>query len=68
MMTTHPHPYDEDLDRLRWGAADIGDAIQRSERQTYHLLNSGLLKARKVGAQHVATKRQLLAQINGEGE
>jgi hypothetical protein len=60
--------YVNDLKRLEiseeelvWGAAEIGKVINRSPRQTFHLLESGLIPgARKLGGQWVASKRVLL--------
>jgi hypothetical protein len=51
---------------LLWGAAAIGKAIGRSERSAYHLLERGLLPARKVGASWVVSRRKLLRAVVGE--
>jgi hypothetical protein len=56
---------DRDAERLLWGVPEIAEAIDRTPRQTWHLLNSGLLPAKKVGAKWVATKgglRQFFAK------
>lgn len=46
---------------LVWGAAEIGKVINRGERQTFYLLQSGMIpKARRIGSQWVASKRALL--------
>jgi hypothetical protein len=43
------------LDKPVWGAARIGEIINRTPRQAHHLLTRGLIKsARKVGNQWVA--------------
>jgi hypothetical protein len=54
----HPDPI--------WGAAAIGRVIGRNPRQTFFLLESGLLPAKKIGARWVASKRKLLATLTDE--
>ena len=49
-----------------WGAEAIGRVIGRTKRQTYHLLESGHLPARKIGDSWVANDASLLAAIFGE--
>ncbi|TPN45303.1 DNA-binding protein [Mesorhizobium sp. B1-1-9] len=49
-----------------WGAKAIGHEIGRTERQAYHMLEAGLLPARKVGDKWVADANQLHALIKGE--
>jgi hypothetical protein len=44
-----------------WGAASIGDVIGRNVRSTFHLLESGLLPARKVGGVWAADREALRA-------
>jgi hypothetical protein len=44
----------------------ISDEINRNPRQTYHLLKTGALPARKVGGKWVASRRQLRAALIGE--
>jgi len=56
----------ESPDDLLWGVAEIGKAIRRTDRQTYHLLAQGLLPARKVGASWVASRRKLFAALMGD--
>jgi hypothetical protein len=63
----------EHQDELLWGAKAIGEAINRSERQTLHLLEVGAIPAKKVGGRHVTTtgalRRQILGGLNeGSGE
>ena len=65
-MSTHPHTHDDDLDRPIWGAAAIGEVLDLSERQTYHLLQTKKLPAKKIGSRHVSTKRQLLSAFTVE--
>ena len=48
-----------DMD-LIWGAAAIGQAINRSPRQVFHLLENGQIPpASKVGGQWVVSRRLL---------
>lgn len=51
-----------------WGAVEIGKEINRSARQTFHLLESGALPARKVGKSWVASRRKLRALVEGAGD
>jgi hypothetical protein len=44
---------------LVWGAASIADEINRSLRQTWHLLRSNRLPVRKVGDQWVGKRAEL---------
>jgi hypothetical protein len=55
----------DDLDRPLWGAAAIGEEIDKTESQTFHLLEAGHLPATKVGRQWVSTKRRLRQRIAG---
>jgi hypothetical protein len=59
-----------EADRLIWGVPAIAEEIDRTPRQTWHLLNSGLLPAKKVGAKWVATKgglRDFFGKTAGAG-
>jgi hypothetical protein len=60
----NPEPID--LDRLAWGAGEISAVIGRSPRQTFYMLERGLLPARKVGRLWSASPRKLLAYLAGE--
>jgi hypothetical protein len=51
-----------------WGATAIGRVINRSARQTFHLLESGALPARKVGKSWVASRRKLRELVEGADE
>jgi hypothetical protein len=53
---------------LVWGCAAIGRVINRTGRQTYHMLERGLLPAKKIGARWVASRRKLLEAVVGEGQ
>lgn len=53
--------YDDDengLDLL-WGCAAIAKAINRTERQTFHLLSCGRVPARKIGGAWVSSRSEL---------
>ncbi len=52
----------EQLDLL-WGADEIGKAIRRNRRQTYRLLESGALPAKKVGGVWVASRKILIESL-----
>jgi hypothetical protein len=56
-----------DSDTL-WGCAEIARAINRTQRQTYHLLENKLIPARKVGDHWVASCERLLAFLHGEDD
>jgi len=62
-MTTQT---DEGQDDLLWEVSAIAKAISRTERQTFRLLETGQLPARKVGGRWVASRRKLIAAIVGE--
>ena len=49
-----------------WGALAIARAINKSERSVFHLLEAGLLPARKVGKCWVASRRKLIEALTGE--
>ncbi|WP_181166176.1 MULTISPECIES: DNA-binding protein [unclassified Mesorhizobium] len=46
---------------LVWGCAAIARVIRRTPRQTFHLLESGSLPAKKVGGRWVIERGKLLA-------
>jgi hypothetical protein len=48
---------------LVWGIEAIAKVIQRTPRQTYHMLVSGYLPAKQVGNRWVAEKGKLLSFI-----
>jgi hypothetical protein len=48
-----------------WGCARIAKVIGRSERSVFHLLENGLLPAKKVGGRWVASRRKLLDALTG---
>jgi hypothetical protein len=55
-------------DDVVWGAAAIGRVIRKNPRQTFYLLEAGLLPARKVGAQWCASRSRLLRAVTGDDE
>lgn len=50
---------------LIWEVAEIARLIGRTERQTFHLLQSGQLPAKKVGGRWVAERGQLIRFFMG---
>jgi hypothetical protein len=58
-----PSFIDGGLDEPVWGAAAIGKVINRSPRQTYHLLQTGQIPATQVGRQYVSTRRRLRGRV-----
>jgi hypothetical protein len=49
-----------------WGAAAIGAEINRTERQTVHLLSTGKIKcAKKIGGFWVASRDKLRQEFGG---
>lgn len=46
---------------LVWEVSEIAKLIGRSDRQTFHLLSSGQLPAKKVGGRWVAERSKLIA-------
>lgn len=45
---------------LIWEVSEIAKIIGRSERQTFHLLSTGQLPAKKVGSRWVTERSKLL--------
>ena len=50
---------DFDLGDVLWGAEAIGKEIGRTPKQTYRLLESGLIPAKKIADRWVSNKRAL---------
>ncbi len=50
---------------LIWEVSEIAKLIGRNERQTFHLLSSGQLPAKKVGGRWVAERSKLIAFFMG---
>jgi len=48
-------------DQIAWGAKGIAPIINRTERQTFHMLEANLLPAVKIGGKWAATKSALMA-------
>jgi hypothetical protein len=58
-------PSDAPLD-LIWEVSEIAKVIGQSERQTFHLLATGQLPAKKVGKRWVAERGRLLRFFRGD--
>jgi hypothetical protein len=57
----------EDLDKPIWGVESFAKIINRTPRQTHHLVAKGRIPGvKKVGARFVSTKRKLLAAVLDE--
>lgn len=54
------------LDEPIWGVENFAKIINRTPRQTYHMLYAGQLPAKKIGERWVSTPRKLLNAIIGE--
>ena len=52
-------------DRPIWGAARIATEIGLDRGAAYHLLNKGLLPARRIGRRWVSTRGQLRQALTG---
>jgi hypothetical protein len=57
---------DNDPDRPVWGVTEISKLLNRTVRQTYHLMENGHVDASRVGGRWVTTKRRLLRRIAGD--
>jgi hypothetical protein len=66
MTESRNNPQEQPHDHAVWGARAMGRVIGKNPRQTFHLLNAGLLPARRVGKQWVSTVGQLRAWLRGE--
>ena len=55
------------MDEPIWGIENFARIINRTERQTYHLVATGKLAGvNKVGDRYVSTRRKLLNAVLGE--
>jgi hypothetical protein len=64
MQKSNPHIADEiDLDTPLWGAEEMAPVINRTKRETYHLIKNKQLDVTRKGALYVSTKRRLLASL-----
>jgi hypothetical protein len=52
-------------DDLLWGVKPISEEINRSERQTFHLLENGRLPAKKIGGRWCASRIRLRRHFAG---
>jgi hypothetical protein len=55
-----------DNDTPVWGAAEIGAVIGKPARAVFHMLENGLLPAKKVGGRWVSSRKKLLAAVIGD--
>jgi len=63
--TTKDAPPGEALaDDLLWGIKAIAAEIRRSERQTFHLVDTAAIPAAKVGGRIVASRTRLREHFN----
>ena len=49
----------DDLDQPLWGWQAIAKEINRTRRQTFYMLENGLLPAKKIGGKWMTTRRAL---------
>lgn len=49
-----------------WGAEEIGQVIGRTARQTFHLLESGHLPAKRIGGRWCGSRKRILAALVGD--
>jgi hypothetical protein len=62
--TASPDPLD--AGDIVWGGHAIAEVIDRKPAATFHLLEQGLLPARKCGKMWVASRSRLLSYLAGE--
>jgi hypothetical protein len=55
-----------DNDAPVWGAEAIGEVIGKPARAAFHLLENGLLPAKKIGNRWVSSRKRLLAAVTGD--
>lgn len=60
------HDKVDKLDEPIWGVSNFAKVINRTERQTYNMIATGKLPARKIGERYVSTRRKLLDAVVGE--
>ena len=66
-MTANEKAMSSDLDEPIWGIENFAKVINRTERQTYHLVATGKLPGvNKVGDRYVSTRRKLRSGVLGE--
>jgi len=54
---------DLDLDVPLWGAKVMAPVINRTERETYHLIKNKQIDVTRKGNLYVSTRRRLLASL-----
>lgn len=65
-VLTNVHIKQDDEHDVVWGAKAIGKVINRDEHAVAHLIQQKAIPVTKVGGVHCASKRKLLAVVNGE--
>ena len=66
--TTTPSPADTLASDLIWGAEAIGAELGIGPRRAFHILQSGSVPAKKVGALWVASRSRLRAHFTEAAE
>ena len=59
---------ESDLDDLLWGVDAIAAYIKRKPRQTYYLIHTKQIPAKKIGATWVARRSSVRRRLLGEEE
>jgi hypothetical protein len=67
LAKTSPPSFEETMDTNEskaidfvWEVKRIAEVIQQTERQTFNLLEKGLLPAKKIGGRWVASRQKLI--------
>ncbi|GAA2885596.1 hypothetical protein GGQ99_005073 [Aminobacter niigataensis] len=64
-MESDVHKDDDSSLDLIWGVEEIAKIIRRNQRQTFHLLATGQLPAKKVGGRWVVERSKLISFFLG---
>jgi hypothetical protein len=62
-MTKTKPDIQDDLDTPIWGAKSMAPVLNRTERETYHLIKHKQLDVTRKGNLYVSTKRRLRASL-----
>jgi hypothetical protein len=62
-MQDHPQHTDDDLDRPLWTVKVMAPVVNRTERETRHLIKTQQLDVTRKGTRYVSTARRLLASL-----
>ena len=65
-MQDHPQHTDDDLDRPLWTVKVMAPWVNRTERETRHLIATGQLDVTLKGARYVSTPRRLRKSLGIE--